>query len=130
MTVKHDERFYQNQLLPACNTFFHKNFVPAIQITPDNTTAKSESKEELTAVLTECGTDIPVSDPSLVIGRSQFRQHVKLVLQGPFKDKTEDVQITYFLLWIGEKGQDMFNTFNLAADQRKSVKETFDAFQQ
>ena len=103
MTVKHDERFYQNQLLPACNTFFHKNFVPAIQITPDNTTAKSESKEELTAVLTECGTDIPVSDPSLVIGRFQFRQHVKLVLQGLFKDKTEDVQITYFLLWIGEK---------------------------
>lgn len=41
----------------------------------------------------------------------KFRQHVDLIFGGPLADKVEHIHCKYLLLWIGDKGQDVFNTW-------------------
>ena len=33
---------------------------------------------------------------------------------GPVSDKTQHQRVSYLLLWVGEKGRDIFSTFNFA----------------
>ena len=40
----------------------------------------------------------------------EFRQHVELMFSGPLSAKEEEQKCSYLLLWIGEKGRDIFNT--------------------
>ena len=40
----------------------------------------------------------------------KFQQHVRLILDGPLGEKDEKVKITYLLLWVGEKGRDIFSS--------------------
>ena len=35
---------------------------------------------------------------------NKFDTTVKLIFRGPLRDKEEDTQVTYLLLWVGEKG--------------------------
>ena len=41
----------------------------------------------------------------------KFHQHVDLIFQGPLSAKTEGEKIPYLLLWVGEKGRDVYNTW-------------------
>lgn len=59
----------------------------------------------------------------------KFRQHVELMLSGPLLAKTEPVKCSYLLLWIGEKGRDVFNTWTLTEDERKELKTYYDRFE-
>lgn len=59
----------------------------------------------------------------------KFRQHVELIFLGALKDKEEEVKVTYLLLWIGEKGREIYNTLTLTADECKSVKQICQAFE-
>ena len=38
-------------------------------------------------------------------------------MKGPLKGKAEDVKCAYLLLWLGEKGRDLFSTWSLAANE-------------
>lgn len=60
----------------------------------------------------------------------KFKQHAELMFDGALKDKTEEVQITYLFLWFGERGREIFRTLTLTPDQRKSLQNIFEAFQQ
>ncbi len=51
----------------------------------------------------------------------KFQQHTDLILRGPLKDKGDDVKITYLLLWIGDKGRDIFDTLSLSEEQKTSL---------
>ena len=59
----------------------------------------------------------------------KFRQQVELIFAGPLKEKEEDVQVTYLLLWIGDKGRDIYKTLSLTTEQRGSVESILDIFQ-
>ena len=38
----------------------------------------------------------------------KFKQHVELMFTGPLKDRGEEDKCSYLLLWIGEKGSDIW----------------------
>ena len=59
----------------------------------------------------------------------KFRQHAELIFAGALKDKTAKVHVTYLLLWVGEKGREIYNTLTLTNDQRKDVSEICKAFE-
>ncbi|MCG7878659.1 MAG: hypothetical protein JAY78_20305, partial [Candidatus Thiodiazotropha taylori] len=59
----------------------------------------------------------------------KFRQHAELVFAGALKEKDEEVHVTYLLLWVGEKGREIYNTLTLTDAQRKKVKDICEAFQ-
>ncbi|XP_053383662.1 uncharacterized protein LOC128549912 [Mercenaria mercenaria] len=78
------------------------------------------------------GVPTPTMDwdsPNLLETFKTFRGHAELIFQGPLKGKDEPVQITYLLLWMGQKGREIYKTLVLTADQKKSVKATADAFE-
>lgn len=58
----------------------------------------------------------------------KFEQHVRLVLDGPLADKDETVKIKYLLLWVGESGRDIYDTWNLSADDQKKLDKHFQKF--
>lgn len=43
----------------------------------------------------------------------KFGQHSELVFTEALKDKNEDIKLTYFLLWIGDTGGEMYNTIKI-----------------
>lgn len=59
----------------------------------------------------------------------KFRQHAELIFQGALAEKTEEVHVTYLLLWIGEKGHEIYNTLTLTNEERKKVNDICTAFQ-
>ena len=38
----------------------------------------------------------------------KFLQHAKLMFSSPLADKSEEQHVSYFLIWIGEKGRDIY----------------------
>ena len=58
----------------------------------------------------------------------RFQQHAQLMFTGPLKAKDEADQCSYLLLWIGEKGRDVFNTWTLTADEAKKLKTYYDKY--
>lgn len=59
----------------------------------------------------------------------KFQQHVQLIFDGPLKDKDEEIKCKYLLLWVGDKGRDVFNTWpELSAEQAKTLNVYFNKF--
>ena len=44
----------------------------------------------------------------------KFETHVKVMVKGPLKGKSEDVHCAFLLLWLGETGRYIFSAWNLA----------------
>lgn len=59
----------------------------------------------------------------------KFRQHVELIFGGPLAEKPEKQKIRYLLLWAGDKGRDVFNTWTLTEEEGKSLETHFKKFQ-
>ena len=49
----------------------------------------------------------------------KFQQHVDLIFSGPLSEKDENIKWKYLLLWIGDKGRDIYNTWQLSKDDAK-----------
>jgi hypothetical protein len=47
-------------------------------------------------------------------------QHVIFIFSGPLKKKNEDEKCAYLMIWVGQKGRDiyMYSTWNLNEDDR------------
>ena len=52
--------------------------------------------------------------PAMAECWTKFKQHADLMFEGPLSDKTEAQKVSYLLLWVGEKGRDIFLTFTFA----------------
>ncbi|KAI2650239.1 Retrovirus-related Pol polyprotein from transposon 17.6 [Labeo rohita] len=59
----------------------------------------------------------------------KFKQHVELMFSGPFCRKEEAEKCSYLLLWVREKGRDIYNAWNLTADEAKLLKTYYDHFE-
>ncbi|MET0104994.1 MAG: RNase H-like domain-containing protein [Sedimenticola sp.] len=42
----------------------------------------------------------------------KFKLHVSLIFTGPLKSKTEEEQVSYLLLWVGQKGREIYKTWS------------------
>ena len=44
-----------------------------------------------------------------------------MIFSGPLVDKDEATRVTYVLLWVGQEGLRMYNTWDLTDDARKKL---------
>ena len=62
---------------------------------------------------------------------SRFKQHAELMFSGPLKSRPEAEKCSYLLIWSGQKGRDIFNTWqNLTQDDKKKLQTYYDRFEQ
>lgn len=57
-----------------------------------------------------------------------FKQQVELMFSGPLREKHEPEKCSYLLLWIGDKGQDIYNTWSLSEDEAKKLQRYYDKY--
>ncbi|KAI2650666.1 Retrovirus-related Pol polyprotein from transposon 17.6 [Labeo rohita] len=58
--------------------------------------------------------------------RRRFKQQAELMISGPLREKREPEKCSYLLLWIGEKGLDIYNTWSLSEDEAKKLQTYYD----
>ena len=79
------------------------------------------------------GFDLPKMDwspgPDLHTRFKRFRQKCELLLDGPLKSRDSTQKCKYVLLWSGDHGLDLFNTWALTTDQQKDLKEYWTRFE-
>ncbi|KAK0141090.1 hypothetical protein N1851_021892 [Merluccius polli] len=59
----------------------------------------------------------------------KFKQHVELMFSGPFRSKNQAEKCSYLLLWVGEKGRDIYNTWTLTADDARELKTYYERYE-
>ena len=58
-----------------------------------------------------------------------FKQHCEFMFGGPHKGKSEDQLCNYLMIWVGEKGRDIYNTWTLTGDESKKLKMYYEKFE-
>lgn len=58
----------------------------------------------------------------------KFRQRAKLMFMGLLKKKKDDEKCSYLLLWIGEKGRYIFNTWALTTVDANVLQTYYDKY--
>ncbi|KAL0194540.1 hypothetical protein M9458_008112, partial [Cirrhinus mrigala] len=58
----------------------------------------------------------------------RFKQQAELMFSGPLQEKRETEKCSYLLLWIGEKGLDIYNTWSLSEDEAKKLQTYYDKY--
>jgi len=59
-----------------------------------------------------------------------FKTHVEFMFNGPLKEKDEPQRCAYLMLWVGEKGRNIFSTWDITDEEKKVIKNYFDRFEQ
>lgn len=59
-----------------------------------------------------------------------FKQHVEFVFTGPLKSKTEPEKCAFLMIWVGDKGRNIFATWNLDEDDRKKLSVHYEKFEE
>lgn len=59
----------------------------------------------------------------------KFKLHVELMFSGPFKKKGEDEKCSYLLIWVGERGRDIYDTWTLTDDERKVLNTYYERYE-
>ena len=60
---------------------------------------------------------------------NNFEQHAKLMFQGPLKKANEEEKATYILIWVGQRGREIFNSWGLSEAEAKNTNTLFTKFQ-
>ncbi len=61
----------------------------------------------------------------------RFRQHAELMFTGPYKSKPEEEQCSYLLIWVGDQGRQIYNTWTgLTLANKKLLKTYYDKFEE
>ena len=50
----------------------------------------------------------------------RFQVHVNFMFSGPLKGKTEEERCSYLMLWVGEKGRNIYSTWTIEAEREKA----------
>ena len=74
--------------------------------------------------------ELDFENGSLAENWKRWKQTMKLTLQlGPLAEKDEKQQCGYFLLYIGQKGRDIYNTWALKSAEIDKIDALFDRFE-
>lgn len=58
-----------------------------------------------------------------------FRHHVEFMFGGSLLSKNEEQECNYLMIWVGEKGRDIYQTWSLAEGEEKKLKTYYDHFE-
>ena len=59
----------------------------------------------------------------------RFKEHTELMLGGPLEKKLEEAKCNCFMLWIGEKGREIFSIWDVSVEDRKCVQTYYNGFE-
>jgi hypothetical protein len=59
----------------------------------------------------------------------KFKEHCDFMFGGPLEKKTEEARCNYLMLWVVEKGRQLFSTWTVTADQRKLLQTYYKGFE-
>ena len=59
----------------------------------------------------------------------RWKQTMQLMLQGPLAEKDEKQQCGYFLLYVGQRGRDIYNTWTLSSTETDKIEVLFDKYE-
>ena len=68
------------------------------------------------------------NDTDLPTALKTFKQYCKLIFNGPLNKKEEKEKATYILIWIGEEGLTIFNSFDLSDEEKAKTSKIFVKF--
>ena len=54
-----------------------------------------------------------------------FQTHVEFMFKGPLKSKSEEEKCNYLMIWVGNKGREVYSTWNLSADDKKDLEKLY-----
>ena len=56
-----------------------------------------------------------------------FKQHIELMFTGPLKSRNEAEKCSYLLIWVGQKGRDIWT--DISEDDRQKPQTYYDRFE-
>ena len=59
----------------------------------------------------------------------RWKQTMRLMLQGPLSKKDEKQQCGYFLLYVGQNGRDIYNTWTLTSEETDKIDVLFEKYE-
>ena len=68
------------------------------------------------------------NDTNLPTAFTTLKQYCQLIFNGPLRKKEDKEKATYILLWIGEEGLKVFNSFELSDEDKAKTDTIFDKF--
>ena len=60
---------------------------------------------------------------------AKFKEICLLLFNGPLADVSEERQVNYLLLWVGEEGRELATSWNLSDADRKRLKSYWDRYE-
>lgn len=58
-----------------------------------------------------------------------FKQHVEFMFSGPLYKKSEEEKCSYLMIWVGDKGRDIYNTWSLTAEEKKKLETYYNKYE-
>ena len=58
-----------------------------------------------------------------------FETHCRFMFEGPLKAKSEAEKCAYLMIWLGNKGREVYGTWTLTDDEQKSLETLFKKFE-
>lgn len=58
-----------------------------------------------------------------------FKSHCEFMFGGPLKSKNEEEKCNYLMLWVGDKGRDIYSTWTLTEDQKVLLETYYNNFE-
>ena len=65
----------------------------------------------------------------LGVAWKSFKQHVEVMFSGHLKAKSEEEKCSFLMIWIGETGRNMYQTWNRDANDRKLLGSYYTKFE-
>lgn len=81
----------------------------------------------------ECKTVAPSMDwdsRDLSNSFKKFKDHTRFMFNGPLATKTEEVKCNYLMLWIGEKGRQIYATWKLSEEESTQLNTLYTKFEE
>ena len=69
------------------------------------------------------------SSSDLPTAFKEFKQYCELIFTGPLAAKTNAQKLTYILLWVGQEGLKMYNTWDLSVEDKKKPNVIWEKFE-
>ncbi|CAG2216619.1 unnamed protein product [Mytilus edulis] len=58
-----------------------------------------------------------------------FKTHCEFMFQGPLKKKQGDEKCAYLMIWVGEKGRNVYSTWDMTAEDQKKLEKYYENFE-
>ena len=58
----------------------------------------------------------------------KFEQHAKLMFKGPLRAIDEESEHAHILIWVGETGRDIYNSWTLSKEESKPIQTLYNRF--